>query len=366
MQTRALPNRRAGIAAALAMAAVLAVPVAAFASTTDAIAQTGGMTATLPLLGSSLTVQVTLDANGNLSQVNLDPVGDYTASKLNGHAVTFDSTAGGTQVKIKAHGASLSIGATAATLDALVGPGTWSADLFATGEKSSVAYTVGNNAGAPTVTIGTVTPATGVTSVIGTPEALHAKHFESHDQNGDQVAVAAVSFTKDGYTKTLSITVRVVTGDKPHASLKLTLTARDRQILTGTIAELAGNHTWSGKTCDGTAIGITYTVNADGTLTYVSATGGTVTTHDFGKGFLASFDGTHAFVNVSIHQDEQVAGNYTVKVRFQRFGCGHAAVPDPIVNTTVQPGANQPGLHGNHDQTKQGGLFGGSKHGKRP
>ena len=353
MQTRALPNRRAGVAAALAMAAVLAVPVAAFASTA-AIAQTGGMTATLPLLGSSLTVQVTLDANGNLSQVNLDPVGDYTASQLNGHAVTFDSTAGGTQVKIKAHGASLSIGATAGTLGALVGPGTWSSDLYGTGAKTSVAYTVGNNAGVPTVTIDSVTPAVGVTSVIGTPEAK--------EQGDSQMAVAAVSFTHDGYTKILRITVKVVTGDEPHASLKLTLTAQDRMILTGTIAELQGNHTWSGTTCDGAAIGITYTVNPDGTVTFVSATGGTVRTHAFDKGFLARFDGMHAFVNVSMHQNEQLAGSYTLKVKFQRFGCGKQTVPNPIVNTTVQPGANQTGNH-------KGGSHGdglGQDQGKRP
>ena len=366
MQTRSVLTRRGGAAAALAMAAILAVPVVAFAATTDAIAQTGGMTATLPLLGSSLTVQVTLDANGNLSQVNLDPIGDSTATKHSGHAVTFDSTAGGTQVKIRAHGASLSIGATAATLDALVGPGTWSADLFGTGSKSSVAYTVGNNAGAPTVTIDTVTPADGITSVIGTPEAKHSKHFEAQEQDGDQVALAAVSFTRDGYTKTLSITVRVDTGDKPHASLRLTLVARDRQTLAGTIAELQGDHSWSGKTCGGTAIGITYTVNLDGSVTYVSATGATVTVHEFDKGFLARFEGTRAFVNVSLHQNEQVAGSYTLKVRFQRYGCGFSTVPNPTVNTTVQPGADQPGNgHGNHDKTKQGGLP-GPKEGKRP
>jgi hypothetical protein len=366
LQTRSLLTRRTGAAAALAMAAILAVPIAAFATTTDAIAQTGGMTATLPLLGSSLTVQVTLDVNGNVSQVNLDPVGDYTATKLNSHAVTFDSTAGGTQVKIKAHGSSLSIGATAGTLGALVGPGTWSADLFGTGSKSSVDYTVGNNAGAPTITIGTVTPAAGITSVIGTPEAKHSKHFKSEHQDGDQVAIAMVSFTKDGYTKTLSITVKVDTGDKPHASLKLTLTGRDRQVLTGTIAELQGDHTWSGKTCDGTPIGITYTVNADGTVSYVSATGGTVTTHAFDKGFLARFDTTRAFVNVSMHQNEQVAGTYTIKVKFQRYGCGRVTVPDPIVNTTVQPGANQPShVNSNHNKTKQGGMP-GHMQGQRP
>jgi hypothetical protein len=202
------------------------------------------------------------------------------------------------------------------------------------------------------------------------PEAKHSKHFESEHEDGDHVAVGMVSFTKDGYTKTLRITVKVETDhDKPHASLKLTLTGRDRQVLTGTIAELQGDHTWSGKTCDGTPIGLTYTVNADGTVTYVSATGGTVTTHTSDKGFLARFEGTRAFVNVSIHENEQVAGTYTVKVRFQRYGCGSATVANPVVNTTVEPGADQPAnASDDHksDDHKSDDHKSGDKQGKRP
>jgi hypothetical protein len=340
------------------MAAVLAVPVVALASTTNAIAQTGGMTATLPLLGSSLTVQVTLDANGNLSQVNLDPVGDYTASQLNGHAVTFDSTAGGTQVKIKAHGSSLSIGAKAGTLDALVGPGTWSADVFGTGSPTSLTYAIGNNAGVPTVAINSVTPAAGVTATTDTPVSKTEDH--------GSFASASVSFAKDGFTKKLTISVKV-NADPAHpgASLKLTLTGKDRQVLTGTLAQLGGTHTWSGKTCDGTVLGLTYTVNPDGTVTYVSATGGTATTQTFDKGFLARFDGTHAFVIVSLHQSEQQTDTYTLKVKFQTFGCGKTVVPDPIVNTTVQPGANQVGLHNHQGRHNHGGPSQGSKHGNR-
>lgn len=359
MQTRALPNRRAGVAAALAMAAVLAIPVAALASTTGAIAQTGGMTATLPLLGSSLTVQVSLDANGNLSQVNLDPVGDYTASQLNAHAVTFDSTAGGTQVKIKAHGSSLSISAKAGTLDALVGPGTWSADVFGTGSPSKVTYSVGNNGGVPTVAINAVTPADGITATIGAPLTKTEDHAS--------LAAASVSFAKDGWTKKLTISVKVSSDpEHPGASLKLTLTGKDREVLTGTLAELGGTHAWSGKTCNGTALGLTYTVNPDGGVTYVSATGATATTQTFDKGFIARFDGTRAFVIVALDQSEQQPGTYTLKVKSQNFGCGKQAAPDPMVNTPVKRGANQAGLHTNHHQTKQGDRVTGTKHGQRP
>ena len=161
------------------------------------------------------------------------------------------------------------------------------------------------------------------------------------------------------------LVLRAVAINLPFDPDQLRQLRRD-DVLTGTLADLGGTHTWSGKTCDGTALGLTYTVNADGTVSYVSATGGTVTTHAFDKGFIARFSGMHAFVNVSIHQNEQAAGTYALKVRFQRYGCGTTPVPDPIVNTTVQPDASQGGLHSNRDQTKQGGLIPGSKYGQRP
>ena len=162
---------------AVALMALLALPLAVLATTTDAIAQTGGMTATLPLLGSSLTVDVTLDANGNLTTVNLDPIvlppapGDpLSATKVSAHAVTFANAAGTTQVKIKAHGDKLSIKASAGSLDALLGPGTWSADVFGTGAKSTVAYTIGKATdGSPTLALGAIGAASGITVDAGTP-----------------------------------------------------------------------------------------------------------------------------------------------------------------------------------------------------
>ena len=58
------PARAAGLAL---MAMALLLPASAFANTNEPIAQTGGMTVTIPMLGTSLTVAVTLDAVGNIS-----------------------------------------------------------------------------------------------------------------------------------------------------------------------------------------------------------------------------------------------------------------------------------------------------------
>jgi hypothetical protein len=331
---------------AVSLVALLALPMAVLATTSDAIAQTGGMTATLPLLGSSLTVQVTLDGTGNVSQVNLDPVGTYSASRLSAHAVTFDSAGGTTQVKIKARGDKLSIKASAGSLDALVGPGTWSADVFGTGAKSTVAYTVGKAAdGSPTLALGAISAAAGITVEAGTPTTRT-------DDDGDTSASVKIAFNHNGYTKKLSIKVSVEATGVHHASLELKLSGKDRQKLSGTLASLVGPHSWSGKLCTGTAVTIAYTVNADGTVTYGSATGGTATVKTGEHGFTARFDGTKVKVSVSLKQDE--SGMYSLKTDAKRGGCGHETAPLPKVNTPVKPGADQPSDHQGKDSGKSG------------
>ena len=364
MKLRGHLLRSVGAPAAIGLAVLLALPVVALAGTTDAIAQTGGMTATLPLLGSSLTVSVTLDGSGNLSQVNLDPVGTYSASQLNGHAVSFVSADGTTQVRIKAHGSKLAIGATAGSLDAFVGSGTWSADVFGTGAKSTVGYTVGNSSGMPTLSIDSVSAAAGVTGTAAAPVSKSGK-------DGSSVA-ATVTFAKDGYEKKLTIRVGVSSEGTKKASLRITLTGRDIQKLAGTLADLAGSHAWTGKTCAGAAVGLTYTVNADGTMTYVSATGGTVTLgkseHGFGKesdqhsssnpatGFTARFEGTKLVVRVNLVKLPD--GTYALAIGYRKGDCAAKPSQPPTVNTPVKPGATQQGDHNHRDKSHHGGSGG--------
>ena len=332
---------------AISLVALLALPMAVLATTTDAIAQTGGMTATLPLLGSSLTVEVTLDESGNLSAVNLDPVGTFSASKLTTHAVSFDNADGTAKVKIKAKGDKLAIHASAGSLDALIGPGTWSADVFGTGAKSSVAYRIGKAAdGSPTVTVDSVNAAAGITAVEGTPKS--GSHDDEHDDEHGASASATVAFSRDGYTKRLTIRVSVESKGEKHASLKLSLSGKDRQRLSGTLEQLVGAHTWSGKLCGGTAVTIGYTVLADGTVVYGSATGGTVTVKTREHGFTARFDGTEVKVTVGLKQLED--GLYSLKTSAKRGGCLHQQVPLPTVNSPVQPGADQPADHKGDDK----------------
>ncbi len=373
--------RIVGAPMAIGLAALLALPLVALAGTSDAIAQTGGMTVTLPGLGSPVTVSVTLDASGNLSAVNLDPTsaGTYSAATVNGHAVSFVSADGTTQVRIKAHGSKLSVGATAGSLGALVGSGTWSAAVFGPGTTSTVNYTVGNASGTPTLSIDAVTPGAGVTS------PAPAAPVTKTGKDGSSVT-GTVLFTMNGFEKKLTIRVSVSAEGAKKASIKITLTGRDIQKTAGTLAQLQGSHTWSGKTCDGTAVGLTYTVNPDGTVTYVSATGGTVTLgkseHGWGwgkgqgdhgssaspaSGFVARFDGTSLLVHVQLVKLPD--GTYKLVVGYNKGCRSKTPITPPTVNTPVLPGAsNQPvdhkgGNNGHGGQGDKGGDKGGNQGG---
>ncbi len=339
-----------------ALAALLALPMTVLGNTSAAIAQTGGMSVTLPLaplLGGPLTVEVKLDGTGNVSQVNLNPIGTYSATKLGPHAVTFAKGDGTTQVSIKAKGDKLSVKASAGTLDGLLGAGTWSADVFATGTKSTVAYTVGKAAdGTPTIAVNSVTPAAGITVVQDPPKT----ETEDHEAS----ASVRVAFSANGYTKKLSISVSVDTEGTHKASLKITLSGKDRQKLSGTLAEIGlGLHTWTGALCDGKAVGIRYNVLDTGAVSFVDATGGTTTVKSGEHGFSVRFDGTKARVKVSLQKSDD--GTWTLKVEARTGKCKNTPAPLPTVNTPVAPGADKagdkdkkPDPSGSHDGNGKG------------
>ncbi|MDQ2965571.1 MAG: hypothetical protein M3R57_06960, partial [Chloroflexota bacterium] len=142
------------LAAPVLIALSLAFPVGIAAHTNEQLARTGGMK--VVLIGSSLTVDVKLDVLGNISGVILSPAG--TLGESGDHNVTFTSAGGAVQVDVKAKGSKLSVNARAGTLGALVGAGTWAADVFGPGTPATVGYSVGATAdGKPTLTIGAPT-----------------------------------------------------------------------------------------------------------------------------------------------------------------------------------------------------------------
>lgn len=320
----------------LTLTALLALPAAAFANTSGPIAQTGGMTVILPLLGSPLKIAVTLDVVGNISNVDVDPVGDFSATHVGPHAVSFATTNGSTKVSVRALGDRMSVRASSKSLDNLVGSGTWSADLFGTGDTTKVNYTVGKAGdGSPTLKIDSVNAAPSDVTVDQKPVQTMSNDWGSS-------ASDRIDFTRNGFTKHLWIRVSLRKEGDP-ASLTFQLSGKDRQVLTDTLANLEGTHTWTGLNCDGTPATVTFTVNHDGTVSFVSAVP-PATASDTDHGFRAHFDGTHSKVQVRLWQNKD--GTWTLKVDARGgWWCKDTKAATPTVNTPVLPGATLPGHH---------------------
>jgi hypothetical protein len=311
-----VPLRLAGLAVAAFLLAAL--PAGVLATTNAPIAETGGMTATLPLMGTPLTVAVTLDATGKVSDVALDPSTALSKTKSGDDFVKFTNTDGSAKVTVKAKGGTLAIKAKAKKLSDLLGTGTWSADVFGTGAKSSASYTVGTDtSGNPTVAIATPTTPAGIVWTPGVTPG-HKSGDKSHDKSKGTHAVATGTFTWQGFTKVLSIGVNV--SKSGTASLAITLSGRDAQKLNGTLDSLAGPRTWSATTCAGTPVKVSFHVASDGTVAYDGATGGTATEKTFKNGFLAWFDKgrTGVFVNLVKQSD----GTYTLFALGRSGACG--------------------------------------------
>jgi hypothetical protein len=279
----ATPNPR--LPARISMIALagilLAFPSGAAANSNNPITQTGGMTASFLLLGTTLTVDVALDGVGNISGVTLNPADALSSTSTAKDVVKFSNADGTVKVSVKASGDRMAIKAKS-SLISLLGDGTWSANVFGTG-KATVDYSIGKDAdGNPTVKIGDISTPGGVLATKLDPTAK-AGPKKSKSSDGRAWAFAGVSFSHDGFTKRLSISISTKLPDGP-AKLAIVLSGRDRQRLTGTLAQLAGDRTWSAKLCDGTPVAVDYHVAADGTVVYDGASGAPAKERDLKAG----------------------------------------------------------------------------------
>ncbi|MFI5261963.1 MAG: hypothetical protein ACHQZR_05375 [Candidatus Limnocylindrales bacterium] len=309
-------KRRTAYMVGLAAAALLLlVPGLALATTNEPIAETGGMSATLPLMGTTLTVDIALDSVGNITTVDVNPLSGMTKTTTDPGYVRFATSDGKTSVSVLARGGRLSL-TERTTLANLQGGGTdtWSADVFATGHKSTVAYTIGkDSSGNPIITLGTISPASGITATADAKKVKSGK-----EKGGWAAAVAGVEFAWNGWTKHLSISVTA----KPDgtAKLSITLSGRDKQKVTGTLAQLAGARTWSAHLCDGTAVKVTYHVASDGSVVFDSATGAPATSKTKDGWLWVTFTGTKVGMLARLKSDG--SGTYTLVVRGFSGACG--------------------------------------------
>jgi len=193
----------------------------------------GRWSTTLPLLGTSLTVGVSLGPTGGISGVTLTPTGALSQMSSSATIVRFSNADGSATLKVRAAGSSLSVGARTKTLASLVGNGTWKGDVFGTGSPSTVAYTIGDDgSGKPTLAIGAINAGAGITATVDAPKTKTARKWST--------AWAGVTFAREGFVKHLAITVTVKLADS-SASLAVTLSGKDRQRLEGTLAGHTGS-----------------------------------------------------------------------------------------------------------------------------
>jgi len=275
--------RKRLLSLAAAVVLVGALPGAAAANTTEAIADTGGMSLTLP--GVPIALEVVLDQFGNIDSVSFDT--SFTQDHDAAHKVTFTSTAdGSTVVKVKAEGSELTAKVKTSNLTDLVGAHTWSGDIFGSGETTTVGYTlaiVGSGDGAYLEIVpGSVMVTTSL------PYTVDGPYTETDDDDEQEYeSKVKIQFTDAGYTKSLKIEVETEYDNDDdhgyegaHAKLKIELKGKDRQESMG--AEAVGPQTWTGLLCDGSNVSVSYTVGADGSLTLngVSADSGVTWTID--------------------------------------------------------------------------------------
>jgi len=302
-----MKRRTALVVGLVAAALLLIVPGSVLANTNEPIAQTGGMS-TMPLIGTGLQVDIALDTVGVIKTVDVNPLDGLAKTKSDPGYVRFATSDGKTSVSVLARGGRLTL-TERTTLANLIGTDRWSADVFGTKAKSTVDYMIGKDtSGNPTVTLGTISPAAGITA---TADVAKAKNVKTKLTGGWSVATAGVTFTWDGWTKHLSISVS--SKSDGTAALNITLSGRDRQKTVGTLAQLAGSRTWSAHLCDGTPVTVSFHVASDGTIVYDGATGGTITEKTKNGVLFVRFNGT--FVGMTARLKSEGSGTYKLVVQ---------------------------------------------------
>lgn len=339
------------------LALLLSLPGLVAANTDEPIAETGGMTATIPLLGTSLSVDVHLDDVGKITTVDVDPTDGLSQTRSHPGYVRFATSDGTTSVSVLAHGGRLAI-TERTTLQGLTqggGAGTWSADVFGTGSKTIVHYTLGKDAdGHPTVTLGAIAAAAGITATSDTPKTTSEDGAKGSSMKAFSWARAGVTFTYQGWTKHLTISLTAAADGQ--AALRITLSGRDRQKLTGTLAQLAGARTWSAHLCDGTAVSVGYHMASDGTVVFDSAAGAPATHATIHGALWVHFKGSWVGMVATVRQQQD--GTYKLVVRGLSGICGPAFPHRPRFSGPSHSNGDPDGTSSTPDPSTTSGTSG--------
>ncbi len=312
-------SRWATLVAMAVLATALAVPGAASASTTEAIADTGGMTVSLGVLGSPLDVSVTLDEIGHITEVT---VGDgYSEDKSSEHQVRFSHDEDATRIDVRAKEHKLTASVKAADLASILGNHTWSAALFGSDTESSVTFeVVENGSGYPELTN------VAVTGLFPADATYEISAIDNELEDDEAESSVRITFMWNGYTMTLKIKAEMEfeddgddDDDELSVKLKFELRGKDIQLLRDQeLAALAGAHSWDGRLCDGTPVAVGYTIGGSGEVTVdtVTVDGAATDGYDLdtkSHGFKLEFDDSKAKVTVELKQKDD--GTWDLKVK---------------------------------------------------
>lgn len=224
---------------------------------------TAPSTITLPVPGG-LQITITTAPGGVLKDVNVD-AGAYTAvdGSATDHRVTLEDTTNGVQLVVRTKNNEQRITARTDDFAKFLGSGTWVGDPFGDGVTTTIAYTVGGDETAPTVTIDSVDPAALA------PEAPTSS-TSSDDEDGSVSARASVRLVSGGQSRMFTVKVEVHSADasdddddESGASLRITL-GRFKGV-DQAIADLVGQDlSWTAMLCDGTQAVVPYQIDAAG------------------------------------------------------------------------------------------------------
>lgn len=310
-------------------------------------------TVTLPMFGAPLTLDITTDPGGALTNVSVDSANsaNYVATKLKPHKVVFESAnaANPARVVVKSGHGGQSVSARAGSLANVSGPGVWSGDVFGTGTASTVNFTIAAKAD--------MTPdITGVTSSDGTAVvgAVDYSSGDGHEGDSGSSARVSVKFTNAAgdQSRSLTISVRVNTNEDGDTSAKLSISLGR---IRGVEGMAVGSHVWSGTLCDNSAASIAYTVAADGTLTLGAIAPATATSSTGEEGAMVTFATGE---QVSIH-----AGSHDGQVKVsvhERIRCDSG---NPTTNVTTSIPTSDTGGDNHHVGGSGRGDHKGGKNG---
>jgi hypothetical protein len=305
-----MKKRWATFLAVAMLAGALVAPGAASASTTQAIANTGGMT--IGVVGSPLAVTVSVDEIGHLTEVTVGGV----VAEGDGHKVRFASEDDSTRVAVQAKNHKLTADIKAADLAAILGSHVWAAPLFGSDTDTEVTFkVVENGSGHPELA-----------DVAVTSDADFVVGDVGNEVEDDEAESSVkVTFTSNGYTMTLKIKVSMDLDndddddDDSSVKLKIELRGKDVQKLRRQALDaLVGAHVWDGRLCDGTPVGVGYTISEDGDISVDRVTVDGVDTdgHEvktMPHGFIVNYDDSKAKVTVELKEKED--GTWDLKVR---------------------------------------------------